>query len=86
LGCVIYEVCALDRLFPTKDAQDKPIGIFKMMDLIRQGDLKDIPSMYSDDLKKLVKKMLVRNPEKRPKAEDLLKDKLLVQLMINRIN
>lgn len=37
LGCVIYEVCALDRMFPTKDAQDKPIGIFRMMDLIRQG-------------------------------------------------
>jgi|JI10StandDraft_1071094.scaffolds.fasta_scaffold1132323_1 hypothetical protein len=30
--------------------------------------------------------MLNRNPEKRPQAGDLLKDKLLVQLMINRIN
>jgi len=30
--------------------------------------------------------MLIRNPDKRPRAEDLLKDKLLVQLMINRIN
>lgn len=28
----------------------------------------------------------MRNPEKRPRCEDLLKDKLLVQLMINRIN
>lgn len=32
------------------------------------------------------RKMLSRNPEKRPQAGDLLKDKLLVQLMINRIN
>ena len=30
--------------------------------------------------------MLIRNPDKRPRAEELLKDKLLVQLMINRIN
>ncbi len=30
--------------------------------------------------------MLTRAPEKRPQAGDLLKDKLLVQLMINRIN
>ena len=30
--------------------------------------------------------MLNRVPEKRPQAGDLLKDKLLVQLMINRIN
>jgi hypothetical protein len=30
--------------------------------------------------------MLNRIPEKRPQAGDLLKDKLLVQLMINRIN
>ncbi len=30
--------------------------------------------------------MLVRNQDKRPRCEDLLKDKLLVQLMINRIN
>lgn len=30
--------------------------------------------------------MLVRNPQNRPKCEDLLKDKLLVQLMIKKIN
>ena len=30
--------------------------------------------------------MLNRMPEKRPQAGDFLKDKLLVQLMINRIN
>lgn len=33
-----------------------------------------------------LRKLLVRNQDKRPRCEDLLKDKLLVQLMINRIN
>ena len=35
LGCVIYEICSLERLFPLKDAQDKPIGLLKMMDMIK---------------------------------------------------
>lgn len=30
--------------------------------------------------------MLNRNPTKRPQAGDMLKDKLLIQIMINRIN
>ena len=85
LGCIIYEVCALERMFPPKDAQNKPVGIFRMMELIRSGDLKNIPNCYSDDLKRIVKKMLTRNPDKRPNVEELLKDKLLVQLMINRV-
>ena len=35
LGCVIYEICALQKLFPMRDAQEKPIGMFKMMDMIK---------------------------------------------------
>ncbi len=35
LGCVIYEICSLERLFPVKDAQEKPIGLLKMMDMIK---------------------------------------------------
>ena len=55
LGCVIYEICSLERLFPVKDAQDRPIGLFKMMDLIKNGEIKEIPSFYSKDLRDLVK-------------------------------
>ena len=47
--------------------------------------VKNIPNCYSEDLKRIVKKMLTRNPDKRPNVEELLKDKLLVQLMINRV-
>lgn len=35
LGCVIYEICSLERLFPVKDSQEKPIGLLKMMDMIK---------------------------------------------------
>lgn len=55
LGCVIYEVCALERMFPVKDAENRPIGIFKMMDLIKNAEIKEIPSFYSRDLRELVK-------------------------------
>lgn len=55
LGCVIYEICTLERLFPVKDAQDKPIGLLKMMDMIKHKEIKAIPSIYSEDLRKLVK-------------------------------
>jgi serine/threonine protein kinase len=55
LGCVIYEICALQRLFPPKDAQDKPVGLLKMMDMIKHAEIKEIPSLYSNDLRKLVK-------------------------------
>ena len=47
LGCVIYEICTLERLFPVKDAQDKPIGLLKMMDMIKHKEIKAIPSIYS---------------------------------------
>ena len=55
LGCVIYEICTLERLFPVKDAENKPIGLLKMMDMIKHKEIKGIPSMYSEDLQKLVK-------------------------------
>lgn len=55
LGCVIYEICALERLFPVKDSQDKPIGLLKMMDMIKHNDIRNIPSLYSQDLNRLVR-------------------------------
>lgn len=38
-----------------KDAENRPIGLFKMMDLIKNADIKDIPSFYSKDLRELVR-------------------------------
>jgi NIMA (never in mitosis gene a)-related kinase 1/4/5 len=55
LGCVIYEICALEKLFPLKDEKDQPIGMLRMMDLIKHKEIKPIPQLYSEDLRKLVK-------------------------------
>ena len=55
LGCVIYEICSLERMFPVKDENDKPVGLLRMMDMIMHKEIKDIPSLYSQDLRKLVK-------------------------------
>ena len=61
LGCVIYEVCALERLFPVKDAENRPVGLFKMMDLIKNAEIRQIPSFYSRDLRELVKYFLLHS-------------------------
>ena len=43
LGCVIYEICSLKKVFPSKDEQDKPIGLLKMMNMIQSKEIKGIP-------------------------------------------
>jgi serine/threonine protein kinase len=53
------------------------------MNVIKTYEPKNIPKLYSADLNKLIKKMLVKDPKKRPTSRDLLQDPILVQLMIN---
>lgn len=52
------------------------------MDVIKNGEIKPIPSYYSQDLKKLVNKMMTRDQLSRPNTSQLLKDPLLMDLMI----
>ncbi len=52
------------------------------MEVIRVGEIKPIPKMYSEDLRKLVQKMMTRDQTKRPNTTQLLKDPILVDLMI----
>lgn len=52
------------------------------MDVIKNGEIKSIPSHYSQGLKKLVSKMMTRDQSVRPNTTQLLKDPLLVDLMI----
>lgn len=53
------------------------------MNVIKTYEPKNIPKLYSADLNNLIKKMLVKDPKKRPTSRDLLQDPILVQLMIN---
>lgn len=55
LGCVVYEICALEKLFPMRDKEDKVVGIFKIMESIKEGRMREVPSIYSEGIRKLVK-------------------------------
>jgi serine/threonine protein kinase len=52
------------------------------MNLIKVSEIQEIPKIYSEDLKKLVMKMMTRDSSKRPNTTQLLKDPVLVDLMI----
>jgi len=52
------------------------------MDAIKNGEIKPIPTSYSQDLRKLVSKMMTRDQSSRPNTSQLLKDPLLMDLMI----
>lgn len=50
---------------------------------IKNNEPKSIPKIYSADLNKLIRKMLLKDQKKRPSSNELLQDSILVQLMIN---
>lgn len=65
LGCILYEICAL---CPPFDASNQE----QLTRKIVQGSYYRIPSVYSENLTKLVKIMLQTDPSKRPTTADLL--------------
>lgn len=52
------------------------------MEFIKVAEIKEIPKIYSEDLRKLVMKMMTRDQSKRLNTTQLLKDPVLVDLMI----
>jgi NIMA (never in mitosis gene a)-related kinase len=48
---------------------------------VMKGDFDPIPSRYSKDLMEIIKLILIKNPKQRPSAEDLLKNRIIVQKM-----
>ncbi|KAG0274236.1 G2-specific serine/threonine protein kinase, partial [Linnemannia exigua] len=67
LGCVIYELCALEPPF-LADTQAQ------LSARIKEGRVKSLPSQYTQDLDNVVKWMLQVNSRKRPTTKDLLND------------
>jgi serine/threonine protein kinase len=77
LGCVIYEVCALEKPFKTSK------GFMDLIRLIQNSEPPALPSMYSKDINILIKKMITKDASKRPSASDLIRDRIVVNLMMN---
>ncbi|KAA6347374.1 MAG: putative AGC family protein kinase, partial [Streblomastix strix] len=61
LKIAIYELCRKQR--PYHGANDA-----EMLQSIEEGHITRIPTQYTDGLWKLIKKMLNKNPKKRPSA------------------
>mmetsp|Transcript_17298 Transcript_17298/g.19353 ORF Transcript_17298/g.19353 Transcript_17298/m.19353 type:complete len:316 (-) Transcript_17298:34-981(-) len=71
LGCVLYEVCALKPPFTAANMK----GLYNK---VIKGDYTRIPTMYSDDLSKVIDMCLQVIPSKRPTAAELLRKKEIV--------
>ncbi|KAI9016017.1 kinase-like domain-containing protein [Hyaloraphidium curvatum] len=66
LGCLIYELCALEPPFQAKSQA-------ALAAKIRQGKVPELPRQYSNDLRAAIRAMLQTNQHKRPSTAELLK-------------
>ncbi|KAJ3339171.1 G2-specific serine/threonine protein kinase [Gonapodya sp. JEL0774] len=66
LGCLVYEMCALEPPFQAKSQAG-------LAAKIKLGKTPEIPKGYSNDLRNVIKSMLQVNHAKRPTAAELLK-------------
>lgn len=65
LGCILYEMCALQVPFDAK-------SISGLVQKICHGELPEVPNCYSEFLRTLFRQMLDRDPRKRPSADEVL--------------
>ena len=70
-GCIIYEMASLKMPFRGTSMQVLYSNVMK-------GEYSPIPLIYSDDLMNVIKLMLVKNPQKRPSAQDLLNNEIIL--------
>ena len=70
-GCIIYEMASLKMPFRGTSMQVLYSNVMK-------GDFATLPLRYSDDLMNIIKLMLVKNPQIRPSAEELLNNEIIL--------
>ncbi|XP_023681561.2 serine/threonine-protein kinase Nek11 isoform X2 [Paramormyrops kingsleyae] len=66
LGCVLYEMCSLERAF-------KGHSFLSVVMKILEGPVPSLPQSYSKELGAILEGMLSKDPALRPSAADLLK-------------
>ncbi|KXS15482.1 kinase-like protein [Gonapodya prolifera JEL478] len=80
LGCLVYEMCALEPPFQAKSQSG-------LAAKIKLGKIPEIPKCYSNELRNAIKSMLQVNHAKRPTAVELLKlDRIQICLAQRDIN
>lgn len=66
LGCILYELCTLQHAFSCENL----LGlVFKIV----QDKQEPIPNMYSQEMKDLVTRLLVKDEKKRPQVLEILR-------------
>ena len=75
VGCIIYEMACLTVPFRGTSMQN-------LYQNVLRGIYQQIPLRYSDDLRKIIKQILVVNPKNRPSSSELLENKIIKQKMI----
>ncbi|XP_005105732.1 serine/threonine-protein kinase Nek11 [Aplysia californica] len=66
IGCIMYELCTLEHAFIGQ-------GLMAVMYKIVEKEPPDLPKKYSKDIDDVFKKMLIKDPEKRPSATEVTK-------------
>lgn len=70
LGCVLYEMCTLRHPFNGRAMDD-------VMNSIMKSKTPRIPTFYDLDLQRIVRKMLSKDPTKRPTIHDIIAEPLI---------
>jgi len=70
VGCIIYEMASLHVPF-------RGLSMQNLYKNVLRGIYQQIPFRYSDDLKQIIKSILVVNPKKRPSAKELLENPII---------
>lgn len=76
LGCILYELCTLQHAFSGENL----LGLVFKIVQDKQGP---IPDMYSQDMKDLVQKLLVKDEKKRPQVIDILRMPFVKKHMVS---
>ena len=80
VGCILYEICALRPPFRGTSLKDLCANV-------ERGRYLDIPNIYSQDLKDVIRRMLVVNERDRPSIDQLMSwDTLRKRRMFNSGN
>jgi NIMA (never in mitosis gene a)-related kinase 1/4/5 len=72
LGCVLYEIATLQPPFKANDMD----GLFKK---VLKGSYPQIPECYSEDLAKVIKRLINVNASTRPSCDQLLKSQVITK-------
>ena len=74
IGCIIYEMASLHVPF-------RGVSMQNLYKNVLRGIYQQIPSRYSDDLKQIIKTILVVNPKNRPSSKELLENPIIRKKM-----